>query len=245
VAWTESEVTPNNVDPDLDVWVARLHGGVATRSGVIHRVTEQITDARTVGVAMTPSGTTYVAFLEQAADAANDMNLYVGRADGTAVGGIIDTTNDGTTSAPALVAVSDSELYLAWAASHDSSYHNDIFVSKWDGTSWSLVGGGPVTAFPTDHFDSNDPDLILIDGAPVVAWSETGTNETAGSEYVFVARYDGASWNLIGNRINIDVARQAQDPTLAYDPGSKTLYAAFEQYVDGRSHVFARRLSLR
>jgi hypothetical protein len=244
VAWTESEVTAGNVDSDMDVWAARLHGGVATRSAAIHRVPQQITSARTVGTALTPSATAYAAFLEQAVDAMSDMNLYVNRADGTAIGGVIDTTNDGPNSAPALVALSDSEMYLAWAASHDSSYHNDVFVSKWNGSAWSLVGGGPVTAFPTDHFDSTDPDLIVIDGSPIVAWTESGTQEPAGSEYIFVARYNGTSWDIIGNRINVDVARQSQDPTLAYDPSTKTLYVAFEEYVDGRSHVFVRQLHL-
>jgi beta-xylosidase len=113
-------------------------------------------------------------------------------------------------------------------------------VQKFDGSSWSTVGGGPVSAFSaTEHFDSGNPDLAVVNGTFYLAWEESDQYE---GPFIYVARWDSSAsqWILDGDKLNIDTTRTAHDPSLAYSSGDNTLYIAFEEYISGWPEIFVK-----
>lgn len=135
--------------------------------------------------------------------------------------------------------------YLAqWEQHHADSSRNDLFVSRYSSGSftslggslgqdyvcrydgaWTLLGGGPVSAFaPGDHYDSGNPDILVAGGRLFLAWEESDL-------------YDG-------DKLNTDPLNQAADPDLAYSASDGYLYVAFEENTDGWPHIFVRRKDL-
>ncbi len=241
VAWIETDLA---AEGDDDVHVAQMAGGTFSSFPRINRVTASGTPALVADVELSPAGEPFVAHFELAEDASFTSNLYVTRLDGgvTPIGGSIDSDQDtNQLSAPSLWVNGPDDLYVAYSADRDGSGQRQIYVVHWDGADWGVLGGGPVTAFPTDHFDSGNPDLILVDGTPVVAWDEA--NEYEG-HFIYVARFDGSGWPIICDALNVDPARDARDPSLGYAASTQTLYAAFEENVDGYPEIFVRELAL-
>jgi hypothetical protein len=242
VAWIETDLT---AEQDDDVFVAQQTGGAFVSSPRINRVAAAGTPALVVDVALDADGAAYVAHFELAADASSRSNLYVTRiAAGTvtALGGAIDTDQDtNALSAPSIVAVAEDDVYVAYSADRTSSGQRDVYVIHWDGNVWSVLGGWPVSAFPSDHSDSGNPDLVLVDTVPVLTWNEASEYE---GYFVFVARYADPGWELVCDRLNVDPARSALDPSLLFNAAGSALYAAFEEYVDGSPEILVRRLLL-
>ena len=236
VSWPETDLA---ADQDVDLFVRAVPGDSSPR---INRVTPQITDALVSDVAVASDGTIYLAHFELATDATFDSKLYVTRYQGgnlQNLGGAIDQDRDtNRLSAPSL-ALDGSTLYLAWSADRDDSGERHIYVARYDGASdWQLLTTAPVAELVGAHVDSANPDLIINDGKPTLACEEVGQ---AGG-YIFVAEFDASDgrWRIIGDRLNVDAAREALDPSLAR-AADGTLYLAFEEFVDGRPQIFVKR----
>jgi hypothetical protein len=58
-----------------------------------------------------------------------------------------------------------------------------------------------------------------------------------------VAYYDPgtSAWVIDGDQLNVDTARQAGDPSLAYNANDGYLYVAFEENVSGDAEIFVKR----
>jgi hypothetical protein len=113
-------------------------------------------------------------------------------------------------------------------------------VKKYDGGTWVLVGGGAVSAYTeTEHYSSNHPDLLEVGNDLLVAWQESDQYE---GPFIYVAKLSasGTEWQIIGSKLNVDPAREALDPSLAYDTAGQTLYIAFEEYVSGWPQIFVK-----
>ena len=95
----------------------------------------------------------------------------------------------------------------------------------------------------TSPTGSDNPDLAVVNGMLYLAWAESSQYE---GPFIFVARWDstGSQWLLDGDKLNVDLAREALDPSLAYSSGDNTLYVAFEEYVDGWPQIFVKKKTL-
>lgn len=135
-------------------------------------------------------------------------------------------------SRPALGVDQRGTIYAAWAESNETS--GGVFVSRWDGSAWSPVGGG------LEH-TAGSPDVVraylVVDSAdrPVVGWIEGGD--------VYVKRWNGTTWDeLGGNAVSGTPGTDfAQDMamTVAQDG---TVIVALSQ---GTSSGFAQQIHVR
>jgi hypothetical protein len=246
VAWLEEDVA---ADPDTEdgAWIADLPASAASdRSGILSRndVTADYTTAvRTVGLEV--DGTTaYLAQWESDAVDQDRTDLYVTRWDGTTftpLGASLAEDYDFNNLCVPSLAVLGGELYVAFSQANSTDYTKHVYVAHWTGSAWERLGTGPVSAFSAaEHYDSENPDLAVVDGALWVAWGEQ--DQSTGT-YIFVARWDAtaSSWVLEGERLNVDPAHAALDPSLAYSPTDSRVYVAFEENTDGFSHIFVKR----
>ena len=88
----------------------------------------------------------------------------------------------------------------------------NIYVKRWNGTSWVQMGG-ILDVDPNEYaFDSS----LALDssGNPVVSWDECITyNSSFGrceSANVYVKRWDGSNWVQLGGELDINPARNAE-----------------------------------
>jgi hypothetical protein len=80
----------------------------------------------------------------------------------------------------------------------------------------------------------------MANGTLYLAWEE---GDQYDGPFIFVARWNETSsaWLMDGDKLNVDIARTAHDPSLAYSSGDNTLYVAFEEYVSGWPEIFVKR----
>ncbi len=249
VAWVEFDVV---ADPDTEdgAWVADLPAAAASdRSGILSRndaAGGYTTAVRTVGLEV--DGTTaYLAQWESDAVDQDRTDLYVSRWDGTTFtplgDSLVDDYDYNNLCVPSL-AVLGGELYAAFTQANETDFTRHVYVAHWTGSAWERLGGGPVSAFtPTEHFDSGNPDLAVADGELWLAWDET---DQATGTYIFVMRWDvpTSAWAMEGERLNVDPAHAALDPSLAYSASDRRIYVAFEENTDGWPHIFVKRRQL-
>lgn len=72
---------------------------------------------------------------------------------------------------------------------------NELYVAKWNGTSWSQVGG--TTTFSTSS--TNPPNCVKI-GANGNVYVAGGITDANG--YYYVAKWDGNTWSKVGTGMN-------------------------------------------
>jgi hypothetical protein len=152
---------------------------------------------------------------------------------------------------PSLAAATDGSVYAAWSQHRKPAVWElvGIYVSRWVAGQWTAVGGriGHARA-PEDAgakwAHAYAPSLAVVGTVPYVAWYEGGgygwgsIRKTHFGSSVFVARWDGMAWTLLGNAEQLNGALNtsaghkqlglmpsARDPKLAV-VGSE-LYAAW------------------
>jgi Bacterial Ig-like domain len=122
-------------------------------------------------------------------------------------------------SKEATVAFKDATPYVAWSehtySADGTITSGDVYVKQYNGTSWVLLGGSSLTI--------SDPGLSLIatighssaviPDTPHIAFVQ---KNNAGIEQLFVKRWNGVAWDLLGGSLNIDPANWAGVPVLAY-----------------------------
>ena len=247
VAWVETQPPTSDADHAL---VAEVTDSSLTRSSPLSRNDSAgsfATDVYTVGIAVDGSGNAYVAHWEQHHDEQDRSDLYVTRYSSgafTNLGGSLGQDYDYTAlCVPSLDLDASGNLYVAFTLANDTDNTRHVYVYRYDG-SWTLLGGGPVSAYgAADHYDSANPDVLLAGSTPYVAWEESDQSE---GPFIYVAFWDegGGSWILDGDRLNIDTMNGAADPDLAYSASDGYLYVAFEENTDGWYHIFVKRKQL-
>ncbi len=107
---------------------------------------------------------------------------------------------------PSLAANKDG-VYLAWAE-YDAQGIAGVYVDHWNGERWGPVGEAV-------NIDSGrnalSPSLSMAGSSPYVAWMEY---DDKGVSQIYVKRWDGKEWGLMGSSLNINSSMSATVPSL-------------------------------
>jgi hypothetical protein len=120
-----------------------------------------------------------------------------------------------------------------------------VYVKQWDGSSWKLIGPGPLNRNATTAKDSPLADSVSIatDGAhPVVAWTEytqASTFRSNTAPQVYVSLWDGSSWKPMGGSLNVASSGWAYDAAIVYLRG-KPYVTWVERSQAGVAQVYVK-----
>ena len=167
-------------------------------------------------------------------------NIYVKKWNGTAwalVGTtFLDVNSNQPATNPSLALDSSGFPTVAWSEKDATSYN--IYVKKWNGTVWNQLSMTFLNV--SSGKDADNPSLALdSSGIPTVAWSEfDGT-----SKNIYVKKWNGSAWGLIGGLLDANLNQKAETPSLALDSGgfptvawrefNGTLYNIYVKKWDG------------
>ena len=141
----------------------------------------------------------------------NPMNLWVKHWNGTSWEALGDNLRiNGTKNAlfPSLAADSQNNVFIAWQEgpwlrNQDSISNSTIYLKRWDGTQWLEVAPPIPGAYPNLAIDA--------DGMPVIAYVLEEDTFVKGK----VAKWDGSSWEYLGNMLNEDETRSVDPHSLS------------------------------
>jgi Bacterial Ig domain len=157
---------------------------------------------------------------------------YFKRWDGTAWVPVGTGFKDATTDLPvfnhSLVLDSNGNPVVVSAEVVAEPYNSNIYVMRWDGTAWVRVG---TEALNIDLQRSPSGVSLALDssGNPVVAWSEWSESGGTSSDHVYVKRWNGTAWVLVGNDfLDSNNNQFAGSPSLALDPSGNPMVAWYE-----------------
>jgi hypothetical protein len=149
----------------------------------------------------------------------SNYNIYVKRWEGTAwvtLGSTLDklVSNDADNASIALT--STGEPIVAWREYVGSDYN--IYVKRWNGTTWLSVGSGPVDKIAIRNADTPSLTLDSLNN-PVVAWTEySGYNG-------YVKRWNGSGWLSIGDKFNRKSGAFALNPSIKVNSSGEFIVA--------------------
>ena len=119
-----------------------------------------------------------------------------------------------------------NEPYIAYRDIVGSSFNNGgiIVVKNFDGSNWQYVGGGAVAP---SYAYSLDFEFNPITHEPYIVYngSEHGS-QLLGPNHVW--KYNGFSWNQVGNVFNAGMPGCTKQQSLAFNPTTGQPYVAFE-----------------
>lgn len=149
---------------------------------------------------------------------------------GSASGGGISQTV-GTSEAASMAIGLDGKPVVAWV--EHTPDNKEIYVRRWNGTTWAEMGVGSASGggISHDHSVSDDPSVAIgRDGMPIVSW---GNGFPFGGGDIFVRRWDGTTWAEMGadsaSGMGISLTDAAGEPSLAVAPDGTPMVA----YVNG------------
>jgi len=113
---------------------------------------------------------------------------------GSASGGGI-SNNGGASQGVTMAVGPNNHLYVAW--SDTSAGDAEIYLRRWDGTSWSDLGGSASGGGISNNGGASLwPSLAVApDGNPWVAWHD----ETPGAAEIYIKRWTGTAWEPVGS----------------------------------------------
>ncbi len=112
---------------------------------------------------------------------------------GSAGGGGV-SANSGESMAPSLAVDPAGHPIVAW---HDDTSGNfEIYLRRWNGTTWEELGGsGHGPGLSNTAGSSEEPVLALDkDGNPIVAWQDS----SASAPQIYLRRWNGTTWEELG-----------------------------------------------
>ncbi len=148
------------------------------------------------------------------------------------MGEVLDVNYSQDATNPYLATDSSGNPVVAWEEKDpDTANMKNIYVKKWNGSSWTQLGG----ALDINIADDVYQPVVAIDptdGNPVVLWEEE-----SGVRKVFVKKWNGSSWTQLGNALNTDVTKDAFTRPSIATSSSGTIYAAWEEYTPDKPYV--------
>ncbi|HUW09189.1 MAG TPA: PPC domain-containing protein, partial [Anaerolineae bacterium] len=234
--------TPTSMPTTVPYW---QEVGPGSASGV--GISDTIRDSLDASLAVAPDGTPYIAWLDAIY---GDWEIFVRRWNGTSWeevgagsasgGGISD--NHGGSFNPSLAVAGDGTVYVAWADMSDGD--GEIYVLRWDGSSWQEVGAGSASGggISNNLNGSWVPSLAIApDGKPWVAWED----HSHWNPEIFVRRWNGSTWETVGAG-SASGGGISNSTGESYDPelvvaSDGSAFVAWEDNSDGDKEVYVRR----
>ncbi len=246
VAWHDS--TSDNSEIYVRRWGGNTWEEVGAGSAGGGGISANDGDSRDCSLAIAPDGTPYVAWRD---NSGGDSDVYVRRWDGdtweevgagsASGGGISDS--DGDSRYPSMAIGPDGVPYVAW---EDGGFANrEIYVRRWNGSSWEEVGPGSASGggISDNSGNSGKPSVsAAADGVLYVAWldnSETSTYE------IYVRRWNGSAWEEAGSGSASGGGVSANSgwsgmPSVSVGPAGVS-YVAWSDYSGGDPDIYVRR----
>ncbi|MEW6515789.1 MAG: T9SS type A sorting domain-containing protein [candidate division FCPU426 bacterium] len=167
------------------------------------------------------NGTPYVVWQENTRGNGYDFNghIYAARLNGSTwdfLGGNLDTYSGGEYATTPDVCV-DPATGVPYATYIDS---NNVYVKKWNGNDWEQVGG----QVNVGHYYAYNPTIDHDGTHLVVTYSHWYSGYMV---RIYVHRWNGSSWEQIGNALNNDTSHDAWYPIVKLYGGA--MYVAFEE----------------
>lgn len=119
-----------------------------------------------------------------------------------------------------------SDVLLAWSQSDGTT--TQVHTARWDTAGEDWEGLGTTVGFNpsrTTSLGAETPVLVAdASGNHVVAWAE----HRDGSQDVFVARYQGGDWMILGTALDRTLGNNATGPSVTVDGGGRPVVAWVE-----------------
>ena len=232
VAWSESDGTSQNI------YVKRWNGSSWTQLGGSLDI-DLSKDAVEPALKFDSSGNPVVAWSE---GNGNANNIYVKRWKGSAWTQVGSSAVSGSFNArtPALALDGSGNPVVTWRDSLVAPTISNVLIERWDGLTWVSVGPGKLDVNDSGNVDraSFAPSVALTSsGNPVVAWSESdGT-----SRNIYVKRWDGSSWALVGGILDANTNKDAYAPSLTLDGSGNPVVAWNEAATNSDASIYVKR----
>jgi hypothetical protein len=131
---------------------------------------------------------------------------------------------------------------VAWEEFEGTTFYDDLFVRRWDGTSWPSVGTTDIKVSTAISNDAVSPSLAAekTTSNPVIAWAEGPGG--LDSYNIQVQRWNGTAWVNYGSTTPLDrtASNTTRDPSLALDSNNYP-YVAWTEQVGSSSNVYVKR----
>jgi hypothetical protein len=248
IAWHDDSV----VTDVPEIYVRRWNGSsweeVGTGSATGGGISNNINGSYWPSAAVDPNGMPYVAW-EDGAEG-GDYEIYVRRWNGSsweevgtnsATGGGI-SMNNGNSFHPSVAIAPDGTPYVAW--DDDGTGDAEVYVRRWNGSSWEEVGTGSATGGGISNNGGGSSEVsiaIAPDGTPYVAWRDT----SGGDDETYVRRWNGSNWEEVGvgsasggGISNNSGGSHAPSIAIASD---NTPYVAWHDNSSGNDQIYVRR----
>jgi hypothetical protein len=204
IAWQEPVDTSNNI------YVKKWNGTTWTSLGGFLDVHAN-TKAELAAIALDSSGNPIVTWNE---NDGTSNNIYVKKWNGTtwvSLGEHLDLNKNAEAKTPSIVLDSSGNPIVTWTESDGVTYN--IYVKKWNGTTWVSLGGVLDFNYPLDQQDAVEPSIVIDSiGNPIVAWREGGTTLD-----IYVKKWNGTTWVSLGGHLDFDVSKNTSLPAIAID----------------------------
>ena len=160
---------------------------------------------------------------------------------GSASGGGI-SNNTGGSYGPAVLIGSDGAPVVAWFDASGGDW--EIYVKRWNGSSWVEMGSGAAAAggISNNSGASRLPALVVgPGGAPVIVWED----DSGGDWEIYARQWNGSAWaemgsgSASGDGVSNNSGTSIK-PRLAAGPDGNPL-VTWEDNSDGDAEIYVRR----
>ena len=158
------------------------------------------------------------------------QNLFVKRWNGSSwefVGGSLNNNANSYAEFSSIAIDPNNNPVVAWQEG-SANIPQQAFVKRWNGLSWDSIGGS-LSVTPGSNYPYIWLALTKI-GNPIVAWVEGGPfQSSSGVTKLYVKRWTGSAWELLGNSLNTAANTSAGYPSLVLDRSDNPFVAWKEE----------------
>lgn len=215
-AWIVFDVPLSN-----EVVVRRWTGTAWAQVGASLTV-DSTQDTSLPQIAVSTTGTPYVAWLERRASSGNFV-VYVKQWNGSAwvqLGAALNTATSRPAATPDIAVDANGDPVVTWREAQNGNSIYEIFAARYTGGSWTQLGG----ALNISANKAQSPSVATVGATPYVAFVE---DDGAGNDLLYIRSWNGTAWSTVGAAANVSTVKDASNPNLLNDGG--TLYVAWTE----------------